>query len=97
MRALGEILSARKDEIAELRNALVSLKKSLIHQKARNQQLTLGLEDEIKLQTEDLQLTQEKLLQAQKVARIGHYDYFFENNTWSGSQTLYEIFGIDES
>ena len=89
--------SVQKDEIGELRNALVSLQGSLKQQKSRNEQLTLGLEDEIKLRTVDLRKTQETLLQAQKVARLGHYEYHFESNTWTSSQTLNEIFGIDES
>lgn len=89
--------SLQKDEIGDLRNALVSLQGSLKQQKSRNEQLTLGLEDEIKIRTIDLEKTQETLLQAQKVARIGHYEYHFESNTWTSSQTMNEIFGIEES
>lgn len=51
----------RKDELGELSNAFASLRDSLVEQKDRNKQLTIGLEDEIKLRTSDLELTQEKL------------------------------------
>ncbi|MFM2231835.1 MAG: hypothetical protein RJB31_536 [Bacteroidota bacterium] len=51
----------QKDELGELSNAFASLRDSLVEQKDRNKQLTIGLEDEIKLRTSDLQLTQEKL------------------------------------
>lgn len=53
--------TSQKDELGELSNAFASLRDSLVEQKDRNKQLTIGLEDEIKLRTSDLQLTQEKL------------------------------------
>ncbi len=86
----------QKDELGELGNAFASLRDSLVDQKERNLQLTLGLEDEIKLRTADLQTTQQKLVEAQKVARIGHYEYFFEDGHWESSDVLDEIFGIDK-
>ena len=54
-------VTRQKDELGELSNAFASLRDSLVEQKERNKQLTIGLEDEIKLRTSDLQLTQEKL------------------------------------
>lgn len=88
-------VTRQKDELGELSNAFASLRDSLVEQKDRNKQLTVGLEDEIKLRTSDLQLIQEKLIEAQKVARIGHYEYFFSDGHWDSSDVLNEIFGID--
>lgn len=89
-------VTRQKDELGELSNAFSSLRDSLVEQKERNKQLTIGLEDEIKIRTADLQSTQEKLLEAQKVARIGHYEYFFSDGHWESSDVLNEIFGIDK-
>ena len=89
-------VTQQKDELGELSNAFSSLRDSLVDQKERNMQLTLGLEDEIKLRTEDLQSTQQKLIEAQKVARIGHYEYFFSDGHWESSDVLDDIFGIDK-
>lgn len=88
-------VTRQKDELGELSNAFSSLRDSLVEQKARNKQLTIGLEDEIRLRTSDLQSTQEKLIEAQKVARIGHYEYFFNDGHWDSSDVLNEIFGIE--
>ena len=90
-------VTQQKDELGELSNAFASLRDSLVDQKERNIQLTLGLEDEIKLRTEDLQSTQQKLIEAQKVARIGHYEYFFSDGHWESSDVLDDIFGIDKN
>jgi PAS domain S-box-containing protein len=90
-------VTKQKDELGELSNAFASLRDSLVDQKDRNMQLTLGLEDEIKLRTADLQSTQQKLIEAQKVARIGHYEFFFSGGHWESSDVLDEIFGIDKN
>lgn len=89
-------VTRQKDELGELSNAFASLRDSLVEQKERNIQLTNGLEDEIRIRTSDLQSTQEKLIEAQKVARIGHYEYFFNEDYWDSSDVLNEIFGIDK-
>jgi len=89
-------LTRQKDELGELGNAFASLRDSLVDQKERNMQLTIGLEDKIRMRTADLQATQQKLLEAQKVARIGHYEYFFDDGHWESSDVLNEIFGIDQ-
>lgn len=88
--------SKQKDEINDLRIAFSSLRGSLLEQKNKNEKLTAGLEDEIKLRTRDLQLAQEKLIEAQKVARLGHYSFDFSTNTWESSEVLNEIYGIDD-
>jgi len=88
--------SNQKDEINDLRIAFSSLRDSLLEQKQKNEKLTAGLEDEIKLRTSDLQLAQEKLIEAQRVARLGHYSFNFLTNTWESSEVLNEIYGIDD-
>lgn len=85
----------QKDEINDLRVAFTSLRDSLVEQRAQNQALTAGLEDEIRLRTKDLQSAQEKLVEAQKVARIGHYSFDFNTYTWESSEVLDDIYGID--
>ena len=90
-------LGEQKDEINDLRMAFASLRDSLVEQKQKNESLTAGLEDEIRLRTKDLQSAQEKLIEAQKVARIGNYSFDFNTYTWESSDTLNDIYGIDES
>ena len=90
-------LGEQKDEINDLRMAFASLRDSLVEQKQKNESLTAGLEDEIKLRTKDLQSAQGKLIEAQKVARIGNYSFDFNTYTWESSDTLNDIYGIDES
>ena len=90
-------LGGQKDEINDLRMAFSSLRDSLVEQKDKNESLTAGLEDEIKLRTKDLQSAQQKLIEAQKVARIGNYSFDFNSYTWESSETLNDIYGIDES
>ena len=90
-------LGEQKDEINDLRMAFASLRDSLVEQKQKNESLTAGLEDEIKLRTKDLQSAQQKLVEAQKVARIGNYSFDFNSYTWESSETLNDIYGIDEN
>jgi diguanylate cyclase (GGDEF)-like protein/PAS domain S-box-containing protein len=38
-----------------------------------------------------------RLIEAQKIARLGHYVYDIRTNQWTNSEVLNDIFGIDES
>ena len=38
-----------------------------------------------------------KLKESQRVAKIGHYDFYIQTGNWFSSESLDEIFGIDES
>ena len=37
------------------------------------------------------------IAESQRVAKIGSFNYYFRTGFWEGSNTLYEIFGIDNS
>ncbi|MFN5326208.1 MAG: PAS domain S-box protein [Bacteroidota bacterium] len=84
----------QNDEIGELRDAFQSLKLSLKKQRDYNQQLTDGLEDEIRVRTKDLQDAQLKLIEAQKIASLGSFEFFCNENKWLLSEGLQLIFGF---
>lgn len=85
----------RKDEIGGLAAAFDSLKNSLLFQKKQNDELTASLEQKVIIRTEALQETQDQLLTAQQLARLGQFQYDYSNDTWTSSQILDDILGID--
>ncbi len=51
-----------------------------------------------RMQTEEkLYKKEKKLIEAEKVAQIGYYDFDIITGTWTGSEELYTIFGINSS
>lgn len=44
---------------------------------------------------EALKKSENRLIEAQKVAKIGHYVYYFNSDSWESSNGLNDIFGID--
>ncbi|MFN9709940.1 MAG: PAS domain-containing protein, partial [Bacteroidota bacterium] len=80
-----------KNEIGELHNSISALQDNLITSRKRNKELTEGLEEEVFIRTKELQLTAEKLLQAQNSANIGNFEYNIENNSWEASPIAYDI------
>ena len=86
----------RKDEIGELATAFESLKTSLLFQKNKNEELTANLEQKVLVRTEALQQTQDQLLTAQQLARLGQFHYEYASDTWTSSQILDDILGIDD-
>ncbi len=85
------------DEISNLTNALISLKKSIIEQKRINKELTNSLEEKIIERTADLEKTLTNLNTAQKVAKISNFNYLIKENKWECSRLMYEILGINEN
>lgn len=86
----------RKDEIGGLALAFQSLKDSLLFQKNQNNELTSNLEKKVLSRTEALQQTQYQLLNAQKLAQLGQFNYDFTTDTWTSSEILNDILGIDD-
>ncbi len=84
------------DEIGALNNAFDSLKESLKEQRDDNRRLTLGLEDQIKVRTADLQQAQIKLIEAQKIASLGSFEFLCSQNEFTFSEGLLQIFGIHD-
>lgn len=82
------------DEIGELSSAFDSLKESLKEQREDNRRLTHGLEDQIKVRTADLQQAQIKLIEAQKIASLGSFEFLCNKNEFTFSEGLLQIFGI---
>ncbi|MFN5370688.1 MAG: PAS domain S-box protein [Bacteroidia bacterium] len=81
-------------EIVELNNALEELRDALLVSKARNEDFSKRLENEIKARTKDLELTRLRLLEAQEVAELGNYEIDLESGDWHASETVYAIFKI---
>jgi PAS domain S-box-containing protein len=85
-----------QDEISNLNNSLLNLKKSLIVAKKKNDDFNKYLEDEIALRTRDLEETKNILLRAQKIAKIGNYEFNLSNKKWNISTVGCEILRIDD-
>jgi PAS domain S-box-containing protein len=85
-----------QDEISNLNNSLLNLKKSLIVVKKKNDDFNKYLEDEIALRTRDLEETKNILLRAQKIAKIGNYEFNLSNKKWNISTVGCEILRIDD-
>jgi PAS domain S-box-containing protein len=81
-------------EIGQLHNSITELQSKLIESRKRNRQLTEGLELEVMIRTQELKSTAEKLLEAQKSARIGNFEYDIKKNEWGASDIVYEILQI---
>jgi PAS domain S-box-containing protein/putative nucleotidyltransferase with HDIG domain len=60
--------------------------------RASNRDITDRVEAECALRE-----SADDLRDAQAIARIGSYVYDLTTNTWTGSETMFDIFGIDES
>jgi len=89
-----EIIPYRSNnEIEELNNALFSLRDTLQEAKYRNLEFNKQLEDEIILRTKDLKDTRDKLIVAQRIAHLGSFEYYPDDNHWILSDVLYEILG----
>ncbi|MBX2975661.1 MAG: PAS domain S-box protein [Ignavibacteriaceae bacterium] len=50
-----------------------------------------------RINTQQLKQSELMLSESQKAARIGYYDFDIRRNTWTSSDMLNQIFGIDES
>lgn len=84
-------------ELADLNNALCSLRDNLKLAKDRNDILNKYLEEEIVQRTLDLELTTQKLENAQSVARLGHFDYYIDNDSWEFSKSASNLLEINQN
>ena len=85
-----------KDEIAQLKNSLISLKDSLIRQKTENKNLLDSLELKILERTENLNQTLSKLKEAQDIAQLGYYSFYKEQDKFTCSENLLRELSIDQ-
>ncbi len=83
-------------ELNSLQDSLLSLSQTLKEQKATNDQLTAGLEEEVKLRTNNLFKALEDLNVAQTISKLGSFEYNLENDTWQGSDNLKSVLGIHD-
>jgi PAS domain S-box-containing protein len=83
-----------KDEITQLQNALISLKQSLFKQKLDNINLLETLESKIVERTESLNSTLIKLKEAQDIALLGYFRYYFTSNKFICSENLSNLLSI---
>jgi PAS domain S-box-containing protein len=81
-------------EIVDLSKALVQLRDALIKAKEQNDNFSRQLEKEIEIRTNDLNLTRQRLLEAQEVAELGNYEIDLDSGDWMASETIYSIFNI---
>ncbi|MEN9334157.1 MAG: hypothetical protein RLY35_1337, partial [Bacteroidota bacterium] len=88
--------SYQAKELVSLQDSLLSLSRTLKEQKATNDQLTAGLEEEVKLRTQNLFKALEDLNVAQTISKLGSFEYNLENDTWQGSDNLNAVLGIDQ-
>ena len=83
-------------ELISLQDSLLSLSQTLKQQKVTNDQLTAGLEEEVRLRTNNLFNALEDLNVAQTISKLGSFEYNLENDTWEGSDNLKLLLGIKE-
>jgi|GEM_PF-1559937 len=83
--------TARNYEIGRLNAALNSLKVTLSKEKSRNRDLTSGLEFQIAKKTHELKTVLERLNAAQRIAQIGNFVYWIEQDTWEMSAFMEEV------
>lgn len=83
-----------KDEITQLQNALISLKQSLFKQKFDNINLLETLESKIIERTDSLNSILIKLKEAQDIALLGYFNYYFTSNKFSCSENLSKLLSI---
>jgi PAS domain S-box-containing protein len=84
-------------ELVDLNNALCSLRDNLKVAKDRNELLNKFLEGEIVQRTLDLEFTTKKLENAQRIARLGHFDYFIDNDSWEFSKSVSNLLEINHN
>ncbi len=85
-----------KDEIAQLKNALISLKDSLITQKTDNKNLLDNLELKILERTNNLNKTLLKLKEAQDIALLGYFSFYYEQNIFTCSDNLISTLSFEQ-
>ena len=83
--------TARNYEIGRLNAALNSLKVTLSNEKSRNSELTSGLEFQISRKTHELKTVLERLNAAQRIAQIGNFVYWIEQDSWEMSAFMEEV------
>ena len=85
-----------KDEIAQLKNALISLKDGLIRQKTENKNLLDNLELKILERTENLNQTLLRLKEAQDIAQLGYYSFYKDNDKFTCSENLMHELALEQ-
>jgi PAS domain S-box-containing protein len=75
--------------------AELAKKNELIQQQAKSE--VLQLNDQLKLNLQQLSEREFILNQSQRIAKIGSWEYRIENNYLFWSDAMYEIFGLDKS
>ncbi len=83
-------------ELISLQDSLLSLSQTLKEQKETNDALTAGLEEEVKLRTNNLFKALDDLNVAQTISKLGSFEYNLENDTWMGSDNLRSVLGIED-
>ena len=86
--------SKSKDEIGFLSRGLESLRSSLLISRNQNLELTEGLENQVKIKTNQLQVLLNQLQEAQRIANFGSYTYDLLHNEFESSKEFDSIFGI---
>lgn len=89
--------STDKDEIASLNNSLVDLQMRLRETSERNRQLTEGLEEEITNRTYELEKSTNRLIEAQRNARICNFQVEMLSEECSISDNFYDILQLKGS
>lgn len=84
---------AAATEVQELAVSLESLRSTLEVARRRNAEFNDQLEREIALRTRDLERTREVLVEAQRVALLGNFQFDEDTGRWEGSEMFHRILG----
>lgn len=94
----GHLEGTRRNyEIGRLNAALNSLKIMISKEKSKNRELTSGLEFQISRKTHELKTVLERLNAAQRIASIGNFVFWIEQDTWEMSANMDDIMGPEIS
>lgn len=84
-------------EMGQLRDVLHRLRIMLDKQRSRNQELTSGLEFQVAKRTQELKTVLERLHLAQRIGRIGNFQYWVDSDTMDISANMRELLGLDRT
>lgn len=82
------------DEISSLNTSLIELKEHLLQAKIQNEEFNFKLEEQIQARTKALQETKNRLIEAQRIAKLGNYEVNLITGEWQNSEMIDEIFRI---
>ncbi|MCR9083062.1 MAG: PAS domain-containing protein, partial [Cyclobacteriaceae bacterium] len=84
------------DEISSLNTSLIELKEHLLQAKIQNEEFNFKLEEQIQARTKALEETKNRLIEAQRIAKLGNYEVNLITGEWQNSEMIDDIFRIPD-